>query len=70
MSFPDKLDKQLEEVEGYPGIHSPDIRDWIVKHQVSADFFYTAYPDASVRDVGKALKIKGGLDIILDSAAS
>ena len=35
----------------YPGIHSPDIKDWIVKQQVTAVGFYSAYPEASVRDM-------------------
>ena len=55
---PDLIDNIFEEAEGYPGIRSPDIKDFIVKHQVSAINFFSAYPDASVRDVWKALKIK------------
>ena len=68
--IPDEIDLIFGEAEGYPGIHSPDIKDWIVKHQVSSTYFYSAYPNASVRDVWKALKIKGGLDVILDEATS
>jgi hypothetical protein len=68
--IPDEIDLQFGEVDGYPGIHSPDIKDFIVKHQVQALYFYSAYPNASVRDVWKALKVKGGLDVILDSATS
>ena len=68
--IPDEIDFQFGEVEGYPGIHSPDIKDFIVKHQIASTYFYSAYPDATVRDVWKALKIKGGLDVILDTASS
>ena len=68
--IPDEIDLQFGEVDGYPGIHSPDIKDFIVKHQVQALYFYSAYPNASVRDVWKALKVKGGLDVILDPATS
>ena len=67
--IPDDIDYDFSEVEGYPGIHSPDIKDFIVKHQVTATYFYSAYPDASVRDVWKAMKIKGGLDVLLDAAS-
>jgi hypothetical protein len=63
-------DYDFSEVEGYPGIHSPDIKDFIVKHQVTATYFYSAYPDTTVRDVWKALKVKGGLDVLLDAASS
>jgi hypothetical protein len=68
--IPDEIDFQFGEVEGYPGIHSPDIKDFIVKHQISAVHFYSAYPDATVRDVWKALKVKDALNNLLDEAAS
>ena len=68
--IPDQIDLIFGEAEGYPGIHSPNVKDWIVKNQVSATYFYSAYPDASVRDIWKALKIKGGLDVLLDAATS
>jgi hypothetical protein len=68
--IPDLIDIVFEEVEGYPGIRSADIKDYIVKSQVTSTYFYSAYPDASVRDVWKAMKIKGGLDVLLDAASS
>jgi hypothetical protein len=67
---PDQIDFQFGEVEGYPGVRSPDIKDFIVKHQVPAISFYSAYPKASVRDVWKALKIEGGLNTVLDEISS
>jgi len=67
---PDQIDFQFGEVEGYPGVRSPDIKDFIVKHQVPATSFYSAYPNASVRDVWKALKIEGGLNTVLDEISS
>jgi hypothetical protein len=60
----------FEEVEDYPGIRSPNIKDYIVKSQVTATYFYSAYPDASVRDIRKALKVEKGLDVLLDAASS
>jgi hypothetical protein len=68
--IPDLIDLAFGEVDDYPGIKSPDIKDFIVKHQVTSTYFYSAYPDASVRDVWKAMKIKGGLDVLLDAAGS
>jgi hypothetical protein len=67
---PDQIDFQFGEVEGYPGVRSPDIKDFVVKHQVPAISFYSAYPNASVRDVWKALKIEGGLNTVLDEISS
>jgi hypothetical protein len=69
-TLPDEIDLLFHEFEGYPGIHSPDIRDWIVKQQVTAVGFYNAYPDSSVRDVWKALKIKKAFDVLLDATSS
>ena len=69
-NIPDQIDLIFGEAEGYPGISSPNIKDWIVKHQISSLHFYSAYPNASVRDVWKSLKIKGGLDVLLDEATS
>jgi hypothetical protein len=68
--IPDQIDLIFGEAEGYPGIHSPDIKDYIVKNQVTATYFYSAYPDASVRDIRKAMKVKSGLDVLLDAAGS
>jgi hypothetical protein len=65
--LPDEIDLLFHEFEGYPGIHSVGIKDWIVAQQVSAVGFYSAYPDASVREVWKALKAKKALDALLDS---
>ena len=67
---PDQIDLQFGEVEGYPGVRSPDIKDFVAKHQVTATTFYSAYPNATVRDVWKALKIKDTFNNLLDEAAS
>ena len=67
--LPDEIDLLFHECAGYPGIHSPDVKDWIVSQQVTALCFYSAYPDASVRDVWKAMKVKKALDTLLDAAS-
>lgn len=66
--IPDEIDLLFGEVEGYPGVRSAGIKDFIARHQVSAMAFYGAYTDASVRDVWKALKVKKALDDMLDAA--
>lgn len=68
--LPDEIDLLFHECVGYPGIHSPAIRDWIAEQQVTAVGFYSAYPDASVREVWKALKTKRAFDALLDTASS
>lgn len=66
--IPEVIDFQFSECEGWPGIHSPDVKAYIHKHQVTASRFYSAYPEATVRDVWKALKTKAALDNLLDTA--
>jgi len=68
--IPDEIDLLFHEFEGYPGINAPGIKDWIVAQQVTAVGFYSAYPQASVRDVWKALKIKVAVDTLLDIASN
>src|SRR6202140_5203943 len=67
--IPDEIDLLFDEFEGYPGINSPGIKDWIVAQQVTAVGFYSAYPEATVRDVWKALKTKKAFDTLLDAAS-
>jgi hypothetical protein len=68
--IPDFIDVAFGEVEDYPGIKHPKIKDIIAKHQITSTYFYDAYPDASVRDIRKAMKVKSGLDVLLDAASS
>lgn len=68
--LPDEIDLLFQECVGYPGIHSLNIKDWIVQQQVTAIGFYSAYPDAPVRQIWKALKTKAAFDTLLDAASS
>ena len=68
--IPDPIDIVFGEAEGFPGIRSPAAKDWTAKHQVSSTFFYSAYPNESVKDIWKAMKVKGGLDVLLDATSS
>jgi hypothetical protein len=68
--IPDEIEAVFGEVEDFQGVRSPNFKDDIVKYQIPSLYFYSAYPNASVRDVWKALKIKGGLDVVLDEATS
>jgi hypothetical protein len=68
-TIPEEIDLLFHETVGWPGIHSPDVLDFIARHQVTAMAAYSAYPDASVRDIWKALKIKKALEEVLDAAS-
>ena len=68
--IPEEIDLLFKEVEGWPGIADPSVKDFIMAHQVTAIGFYSAYPQASVRDIWKALKVKKAFDDLLDQAQS
>ena len=40
--IPEAMDLLFGEVEGWPGIHAPNIKDFIVQHQLTADALFGA----------------------------
>ena len=64
--IPDILDLQFGEVEGWPGIRSPKIKDFIVKHQIPAHFWYVANPNLTVVETKRLEKVGKALDEFLD----
>lgn len=66
----DPLDLHFAMVEGYPGIRSPQIKDWIAQHQITADGWFCAYPDATVRQIWKGQQVLQAFEALLDVAAS
>jgi hypothetical protein len=66
--IPEAMDALFSVVEGWPGISSPAVKDFIAQHQVSATGWYVAYPDASVARIRKGLKTLDALNVILDAA--
>src|SRR5215217_4754264 len=41
---PDQLDVLFSAAEGYPGVRDPNVKDWVIKHQITALEFNSAYP--------------------------
>ena len=64
--IPDEMDVVFSCWEGWPGIHSPKIKDWIVKHQIPAEGWYVAHPDLSVAEAGRNKGISKAVDQFLD----
>ena len=64
--IPDILDLQFGEVEGWPGIRSPKIKDFIVKHQIQAHFWYVADPNLTMVETKRLEKVGKALDEFLD----
>jgi hypothetical protein len=67
--MPDQLDALFAGMEGYPGIHDPNIKDYIRKYQVEAAEFYSAYPDATVKQLKKGQRVLRAWEELLDTAA-
>ncbi|GAA2348146.1 hypothetical protein OKJ48_44055 [Streptomyces kunmingensis] len=65
---PDIFDTILEHTEDYPGLQDPNIKDYIVAHQVTACSYFCAIPDATVSDLRKALRVQDAFQQLLDAA--
>ena len=64
--IPDDLDAVFCNCEGWPGIHSPAIKDYLAKYQLTAHAWYVADADLSVRDTKKLKKIGAAVEEFLD----
>ena len=62
------LDELWENLEGYPGLNSPDVKDYLVKYQVPIGFFWTAQPDSTVKRNLRAERVLAGIEQVLDAA--
>jgi hypothetical protein len=64
--IPDYMDLLFSNVEGWPGIHSPSVKEWIVKHQIPAEAWYVANPNLSVVQARRLERVGKALDEFLD----
>jgi len=67
--IPDYLDIMNSAWEGWPGIHSPDAKDYLVKHQVSAEGWYVGHPNLTVAETDRLVRIGAAVDEFLDKVA-
>ena len=63
----DQMDVIFTACEGWPGIRSPKVKDWIVKHQIPAVGWYVAHPDLTVRDIHRLKRVGKAVDELLDN---
>jgi hypothetical protein len=68
--IPVEMDLLFGEVEGWPGIHDPSVKDFIVKYQHTASGWYVASPDLTVADTRRVQKKAELVDEFLDKAGS
>ena len=62
------LDQLWGNLEGYPGLESPDVKDYFIKYQVPIGYFWTAYPDSTVDRIQKGERVLAGIEQVLDAA--
>ena len=68
--IPDEMDVLFSCWEGWPGIHSPKVKDWIAEHQIPAEGWYVAHPDLTVRDIARVKRIGKAADEFLDKVGN
>jgi hypothetical protein len=54
-------------IQGYPGVKSPDVKDWFMAHAVQAGNFVAAYPAPTVKQVWRALALQEAFQQVLDT---
>ena len=64
--IPDEMDMVFSSLEGWPGIRDPSVKDYIVKHQITADAWYVASPRLTVADTRRLERVGKALDEFLD----
>jgi hypothetical protein len=64
--IPDDMDIIFSAFEGWPGIRSPKVKDWIVEHQIPADGWYVAHPDLTVAETARVKRVGKAVEEFLD----
>ena len=66
--MPDQLDALFGEAEGYPGIHDPSVKDYILKYQITAADWFSAYPNTTVTQIKKGQRVLKAWEELLDAS--
>ena len=67
--IPDYLDIIDSAWEGWPGIRSLHAKDYLAKHQVTAEGWYVAHPDLTVAEISRLKRIGAAADEFLDKVS-
>jgi hypothetical protein len=68
--IPDAMDNLFSVVEGWPGIHSSTVKDFIAQYQIPATGWYVAYPNETVASVRAAVKVRDALNVLFSAAST
>ena len=64
--IPDYLDIIDSAWDGWPGIRDPHAKDYLAKHQITAEGWYVAHPDLTVADIHRLKLVGKAVDEFLD----
>jgi len=67
--IPDYLDLMDSAWEGWPGIRSPGAKDYLVKHQRTAEGWFVANPDLMLAEIERLKKTGEAVDELLEKVA-
>jgi hypothetical protein len=56
--------------DGFPGMEDPDVKAWFMNYTREASAFNCAYPDASVKEIWRALDVQKSFQAVLDDPAA
>jgi hypothetical protein len=68
--IPELMDLLFANVEGWPGIASPNVKDFIAGHQIDAAGWFVANPQVTVVDVRRSQRMDKALAAFLDEMAA
>ncbi|PZQ63096.1 MAG: hypothetical protein DI544_02690 [Sphingomonas taxi] len=67
--IPDLMDLLFANIEGWPGIAAPEVKDFIAGLQIDAAGWFVANPQVTVVDVRRLQRMEQALDAFLDAMA-
>ncbi len=68
--IPDYLDIIDSAWDGWPGIRDPGAKDYLAKHQITAEGWYVAFPEMTVAEILRLKRIGKAVDELLDKISA
>jgi hypothetical protein len=61
------FEENWSHIEGFPGVADPSVKDWLMAHTHEAIAFDSGYPEATVKEIWKALAVQRAFQQVLDN---
>jgi len=68
--IPNAMDLIFCNIEGWPGIHDPSVKDFIAGHQIAAEAWYVASTNLTVTETRRLERVGRALDEFLDKISA